>query len=143
MTNYYYSAKSNAFVAAGSTLLVTSTFADAVPVSNEIFAEFFVGEKDGKRRAASTEGLPVWEDIPPLTQGELHAIAVQEAENRKAQLLSEAVEITRDWQTDLLLGTISDEDKARLIAWRSYIKKLNEVDTSIVPDVNWPEKPAV
>lgn len=143
MSNYYYSAKNNTFIAAGSTLLGTDEFTDAVPVSSDIFAEFFVGEKDGKRRVASTEGLPVWEDIPPLTQEELHAIAVQEAENRKAQLLTEAVEITREWQTDLLLGIISDEDKARLIAWRSYIKKLNEVDTSIVPDVNWPEKPAV
>lgn len=143
MINYYYSAKHNTFIAAGSTLLGTDEFTDAVPVSGEIFAEFFVGEKDGKRRVASTEGLPVWEDIPPLTQEELHAIVVQEAENRKAQLLAEAVEITRDWQTDLLLGTLSDEDKARLIAWRSYTKKLNEVDTSIVPNVNWPEKPAV
>lgn len=141
MINYYYCAKNNAFIAAGSLLLETGAFTDALPVSNDIFAEFFVGEKDGKRRAANTEGLPVWEDIPPLTPEELHAIAVQEAENRKAQLQAEAMESTREWQTDLLLGTISDEDKARLIAWRSYIKKLNEVDTSSVPDVNWPTPP--
>ncbi|EMZ5361554.1 tail fiber assembly protein [Escherichia coli] len=142
MINYYYSAKNNTFIAAGSTLLGTDEFTDAVPVSGDVFAEFFVGEKDGKRRVASTEGIPVWEDIPPLTQEELHAITVQGAENRKAQLLAEAVEITREWQTDLLLGIISDEDKARLIAWRSYIKKLNEVDISPAPDINWPEKPA-
>lgn len=143
MINYYYSAKNNAFIAAGSILLGTDAFADAVAVSNEIFAEFFIGEKDGKRRAANNEGLPVWEDIPPLTPEELHAIAVQEAENRKAQLLAEAVETTREWQADLLLGIIRDEDKARLIAWRGYIKKLNDVDSSQAPDVNWPERPAV
>ncbi|ASG63784.1 hypothetical protein CEW81_16800 [Kluyvera genomosp. 3] len=57
MTNYYYSAKSNAFIAAGSTLLATSAFADAVPVSNDIFAEFFVREKDGKRRVAGMMGF--------------------------------------------------------------------------------------
>lgn len=143
MTNYYYSAKNNVFIAAGSSLLETDAFADSVVVSNEIFSEFFIGEKDGKRRVANVEGLPVWEDIPPLTQEELQAIAIQEAENRKAHLLAEAVEITREWQTDLLLGIISDEDKARLIAWRSYIKKLNEVDTSLIPDVSWPTPPVV
>lgn len=143
MTNYYYSAKNNAFIAAGSVLLETSPFDDAIAVSNDVFAEFFVGEKDGKRRVANNEGLPVWEEIPPLTPEELYAIALQEAENRKAQLLAEAVEITREWQTDLLLGIISDDDKARLIAWRSYIKKLNEIDVSQVPNINWPDRPVI
>ncbi|WP_256380175.1 tail fiber assembly protein [Cedecea sp. FDAARGOS_727] len=121
----------------------TDAFADVLSVADEIFAEFFVGEREGKRPVANTDGLPVWEDIPPLTPEELHAIAVQEAENRKAQLLAEAMEITREWQTDLLLGIISDEDKSRLIAWRSYVKKLNEVDATSVPDISWPYKPAV
>ena len=143
MTNYYYSAKSNAFIATGSTLLETSAFADAVPVSNEIFAEFFVGEKDGKRRVAGSDGLPVWEGIPPLTAEELHALAVQEAENKRTQLLAGAADITRELQTDLLLGIISDEDKVKLIAWRAYIKALEAVDTSSAPGVKWPEKPVV
>ncbi|EPT4022325.1 tail fiber assembly protein [Enterobacter roggenkampii] len=143
MTNYYYSAKNNTFVAATSTLLETSAFADVVSVSAEIFEEFFVGEKGGKRRVAGIDGFPFWEDIPLPTTEELHALALQEAENSKAQLLAEAAEITREWQTDLLLGIISDEDKARLIAWRVYIKKLNELDISTAPEINWPEHPAV
>ncbi|EPT4025517.1 tail fiber assembly protein [Enterobacter roggenkampii] len=142
MTNYYYSAGNNVFIAAGSVLLETDAFADAQPVGDNIFTEFFCGEKDGKRRAAGNDGLPVWEDIPPLTPEELHAVAVQEAENRKAQLMAEAAEMTRDWQTDLLLGIISDEDKASLITWRSYTKKLEAVDTSSAPDISWPERPA-
>ncbi|EPT4026528.1 tail fiber assembly protein [Enterobacter roggenkampii] len=143
MTNYYYSAKNNTFVAATSTLLETSAFSDVVAVSNEIFAAFFVGEKDGKRRVAGADGFPAWEDIPQPTQEELQALALQEAESRKVQLLAEAAEITREWQTDLLLGIIRDEDKARLIAWRVYIKKLNELDISTAPEINWPERPAV
>ena len=141
MTSYYYSAKKNVFIAAGSTLLKTDAFTDAVPVSNEIFAEFFIGENDGKRRVPGADGLPAWEDIPPPTDDELHAIAVQEAENQKAQLMAESAEAIREWQTDLLLGIISDADKARLIAWRSYAKKLEAVDTSPAPDVIWPELP--
>lgn len=141
MANYYYSAKNNAFIAAGSLLLETAAFDDALPVDDAIFAEYFSGEKDGKRRAAGSDGLPFWEEIPPLTDEELHALAVQEAENRKSQLLAEAVEITREWHTDLLLGIISDDDKSRLIAWRSYIKTLNEVDVSQAPDIDWPLPP--
>ncbi|KGQ02716.1 Uncharacterized protein yfdK [Beauveria bassiana D1-5] len=143
MTSYYYSAKKNVFIAAGSTLLETDAFTDAVPVSNKIFAEFFIGENDGKRRVPGTDGLPSWEEIPPPTEDELHAIAVQEAENKKAQLLAESAEAVREWQTDLLLGIISDQDKARFIGWRSYAKKLKAVDTSTAPDVTWPDKPAV
>ena len=141
MTSYYYSAKKNVFIAAGSTLLETDAFPDAVAVSDEIFVEFFAGENDGKRRVPGADGLPAWEKIPPPTDDELHAIAVQEAENQKAQLLAESAEAVREWQTDLLLGIIRDQDKARFIAWRSYGKKLEAVDTSTAPDVTWPDKP--
>lgn len=141
MANYYYSAGNNIFVAKGSSLLVTEAFADAIPVEDSVFAEFFFGEKDGKRRVAGDGGLPVWEVIPPPTPEELHKNAVREAENRKAQLLAEAAQYTRDWQTDLLLGIITDEDKARLIAWRGYAKKVGAIDTSFAPDINWPAKP--
>ncbi|EFL5716710.1 tail fiber assembly protein [Shigella dysenteriae] len=142
MTNYLYSAKNNTFVAANSSLLETSSFDDAVPVDDSVFAEFFVGEKDGQHRVTGGDGHPVWEVIPPSTPEELHAIAVREAENRKTQLLAEAADVTSEWQTDLLLGIISDEDKARLIAWRGYIKKLEAVDTSSTPGIDWPYKPA-
>ncbi|WP_347003874.1 tail fiber assembly protein [Enterobacter roggenkampii] len=76
------------------------------------------------------------------TPEELHKNAVREAENRKAQLLAEAAQYTRDWQTDLLLGIITDEDKARLIAWMNYIKAVQAVDTSKAPDITWPTPPA-
>lgn len=143
MTNYYYSAANNIFVAQGSSLLVKGAFADAVPVDDSVFEEFFCGEKDGMRRVAADDGLPVWEVIPPPTAEELHDIAVQEAENRKALLLAEAAAITKEMQTDLLLGIISDEEKAQLIVWRTYIRKLGAVDTSGAPGTIWPEPPQI
>ncbi|HAV8470759.1 TPA: tail fiber assembly protein, partial [Escherichia coli] len=47
------------------------------------------------------------------------------------------------WQTELQLGIISDDDKASLINWLSYIKDIQAVDTSSAPDINWPESPEV
>ncbi len=70
-----------------------------------------------------------------------HAADVQAAEQQKAALLLEAQATIRLWQTELQLGIISDEDKARLIAWMNYIRAVQAVDTSKAPDITWPDKP--
>ncbi|GJL33261.1 hypothetical protein TUM17576_00810 [Enterobacter hormaechei] len=141
--SYLYSAKSNAFVAAGSVLLDTPEFSDAVEIDAAVFDEFFPYEKDGQRRIAGSDGLPVWEVIPLPTAEEIKEIAIIAAGQKKSQLLADASETIRGWQTDLLLGIISDEDKSKLIAWRIYIKVLEAIDTSLAPDINWPAVPAV
>jgi hypothetical protein len=66
---------------------------------------------------------------------------ILEADQQKAALLSEAKNTISLWQTELQLGIISDEDKARLIAWLNYIKALKAVDTSTAPVIDWPIKP--
>ncbi|WP_285834325.1 tail fiber assembly protein [Escherichia coli] len=66
---------------------------------------------------------------------------IEIAEQQKAQKLSDAQNKISLWQTELQLGIISDEDKASLIAWVGYIKELQSVDTSVVPDVDWPIEP--
>lgn len=38
---------------------------------------------------------------------------------------------------------ISDEDKASLIAWMSYIKAVQAVDMSKAPDIIWPQIPSL
>ncbi|MCM7155143.1 tail fiber assembly protein [Enterobacter roggenkampii] len=70
-----------------------------------------------------------------------HTADVEAAEQKKAALLVEAQATISLWQTELQLDIISDEDKASLIAWMSYIKAVQAVDTSAAPDINWPEKP--
>ena len=72
-----------------------------------------------------------------------HAADVGTAEQQKAALLAEAKETISIWQTELQLGIISDDDKASLINWLSYIKDIQAVDTSSAPDINWPESPEV
>jgi len=71
-----------------------------------------------------------------------HSDMVAAAEQQKQSLLTDAQEVIAGWQTDLQLGVITDEDKERLISWRSYIKVLYAVDTSTAPDITWPEVPA-
>lgn len=70
-----------------------------------------------------------------------HAADVEAAEQQKTALLLEAQATIGLWQTELQLGIISDEDKARLIAWMNYIKAVQAVDTSKAPDIAWPDKP--
>lgn len=69
------------------------------------------------------------------------AALIAVAEAKKTQLLNEAKNTISLWQTELQLGIISDDDKARLVAWLQYIKLLQAVDTATAPNINWPQQP--
>lgn len=71
----------------------------------------------------------------------LKSAQVEEAVKEKESLLSSARDAISLWQTELQLGSISDEDKASLIAWMNYIKALNMMDTSLAPTIVWPLPP--
>ncbi|HEP1897467.1 TPA: tail fiber assembly protein [Kluyvera cryocrescens] len=74
---------------------------------------------------------------PPKTKDEEIAAAYQE----KMHLTSAAREIISTLQADLLLGEISDDDKARLIEWRAYLKKLEVINVQDAPGIDWPQVP--
>lgn len=80
---------------------------------------------------------PCWVSIPPPTKAEL----TEQAELKKQALITEANQKTQLWQTQLMLGIITDEDKASLTEWMLYVQKVQAVDTSTAPDIIWPEKP--
>ena len=107
-----------------------------VDVDESIFKEF-TSSSPGKKRVAGDDGLPAWVDIPAPTHDEL----VEQAEAKRQSLLDEANKITADWRTELTLGIISDDDKAKLTEWMNYIKAVKAADTSTAPDVIWPEEP--
>ncbi|EFE7690259.1 tail fiber assembly protein [Escherichia coli] len=111
---------------------------DAIAVSVEIYSEFTGEAPAGKIRITGSDGLPAWGDIPPPTHEQLVVVA----ELKKAELLAAAEMTISIWQTKLLLGIISDKDKASLIAWLAYIDDLNTIDTDTAPDISWPEPPA-
>ncbi|EAC2149225.1 phage tail protein [Salmonella enterica] len=71
----------------------------------------------------------------------------KKAESQRQNLLDDANDTTADWRTELSLGIISDEDKACLVKWMTYIKALKVLDLSDVKDeagfkaIKWPDKP--
>ncbi|MCT8967045.1 tail fiber assembly protein [Escherichia coli] len=90
------------------------------------------------------EGMEIdFSSFPPTLVKAVPTTAqlIEIAEQQKAQKLSDAQNKISLWQTELQLGIISDEDKTSLIAWIGYIKELQSVDTSAVPDVDWPIEP--
>ncbi|HDV8232637.1 tail fiber assembly protein [Enterobacter cloacae] len=85
-----------------------------------------------------------WDGSKWVTDTEAqHAADVEAAEQQKTALLLEAQATISLWQTELQLGIISDDDKASLISWLSYIKALQTVDTDAASDINWPVSPVV
>ena len=111
---------------------------DLIPVSEDVFREFTATPELGKMRVAGSDGLPAWGDIPPPTHEELIAIA----EQVRQQLLTHADAVMLDWRTELMLGEISDANKAKLSAWMAYKNEIKSVDLTTAPEhVNWPVPP--
>ncbi|EFA4591152.1 TPA: tail fiber assembly protein [Escherichia coli] len=69
------------------------------------------------------------------------------AEDERDALLQQASIMTSEWEKDLLLGLISDEDRERLKAYRIYAKSLQTMDFSPITDkasynaIEWPVSP--
>lgn len=68
---------------------------------------------------------------------------IAEANRQKQSLIYEADSICRPWQTQLLLGIITDADKASLTAWMKYYQQVQQADTNKAPEIDWPQKPAM
>lgn len=100
--------------------------------------------KDGFVTAAPASPFDKWNGKKWVTDNDAQQAAdVEAADQKKAALLAAARSTISLWQTELQLGIISDDDKASLISWLSYIKNLQVVDTSTAPDINWPAPPVV
>ncbi|HCN9179094.1 TPA: tail fiber assembly protein [Escherichia coli] len=99
---------------------------------------------EGTTTLAPATPYDKWDGSEWVTDTEAqHAADVEAAEQQKTARLLEAQETISLWQTELQLGIISDDDKASLISWLSYIKALQTVDTDAASDINWPISPAV
>ncbi|EMQ3425113.1 tail fiber assembly protein [Escherichia coli] len=137
---YYFSASNNGFYAQS---LKDSVYepagawpADAVEMSDDDYKTYSGQAPEGKILGSGDGGVPAWVDIPPPTREE----SIAAAEQKKTELLKTAQDTIINWQSKLLLGIISDEDKASLIKWLAYIDALNAVDTA---NPNWPDPPSV
>ncbi|HAX5242438.1 TPA: tail fiber assembly protein [Escherichia coli] len=71
------------------------------------------------------------------------------AEDERDTLLQQASIMTSEWEKDLMLGLISDEDREKLKAWRIYAKSLQAMDLSTITDktlynaIEWPVSPEI
>ncbi len=69
------------------------------------------------------------------------------AEDERNALLKQVSIMTSEWEKDLLLGLISDEDREKLKAYRIYAKSLQAMDFSPITDkasynaIEWPVSP--
>ncbi|EFA9197782.1 tail fiber assembly protein [Escherichia coli] len=69
------------------------------------------------------------------------------AEDERDALLQRVSIMTSEWEKDLLLGLISDEDREKLKAYRIYAKSLQAMDFSHIADktsynaIEWPVSP--
>lgn len=93
-------------------------------------------------RLAPSTSFDKWDGSQWVTDTEAQqASEVSTALKTKAALISEANSTTQAWQTQLLLGIITDTDKAALTKWMTYVQAVQSVDTSAAPNITWPVKP--
>ncbi|EDJ9763037.1 phage tail protein [Salmonella enterica] len=110
---------------------------DVIEVSDSVRNEYNFAPPEGKQ-LSSSQNMPVWIDIPPATREELIAAAEQE----RQKLLAHADAVMLDWRTELMLGEISDANRAKLSAWLAYKNGVKSADVTTVPEhVNWPVPP--
>ncbi len=63
------------------------------------------------------------------------------AEQERNSLIEDADSVTVDWREELLLGVISEENKAKLKQWMIYKDLLKSIDTSSSSNIKWPGAP--
>ena len=84
-----------------------------------------------------------WDGMQWVTDTEAqYAEAITQAENERQRLLKHADAVMLDWRTELMLGEISDANKANLSAWLAYKNEVKSADVTTDPEhVNWPVPP--
>ncbi|WP_441545676.1 tail fiber assembly protein [Citrobacter freundii] len=113
---------------------------DAVLLTEEETAAYWMIDPPEGKRLGVLKGKPAWVDIPPPTREEL----ITAAENERQRLLKHADAVILDWRTELMLGEISDANRAKLSASLTYKNDVKSVDVTTDPEhVIWPVPPVV
>ena len=110
---------------------------DLIVISDELYQNLLTGQSEGKVITANGKKLPYLSDMPPPTKEEAIAPAI----GTKASLLSEATVAISPLQDSIDLDMATVEEEKKLAAWKKYRVLVNRVDTSLAPDIEWPEKP--
>lgn len=110
-----------------------------IEVDDSVFTQFSASPPEGKRRGTGDDGMPVWVDVPPLSEAEL----IEQAEREKQHRIDTANEFmnSKQWPGKAAIGRLKGDELAQYNLWLDYLDALAEVDTSSAPDINWPESP--
>ncbi|MEQ5327000.1 tail fiber assembly protein [Proteus sp. fly-1008] len=63
------------------------------------------------------------------------------AESEKASLIAEATIKISPLQDAVDIGNATDSEVSMLRSWKEYRVNVNRVDSSLAPDIEWPQKP--
>lgn len=112
-----------------------------VAISEDEYQLLIEGMKQGLIIVADKSGLPQLADMQEkeMTHDEL----IAQAEETRAQLMTEANQRIIPLQDASDLDIATDEELSQLKAWKTYRVLLSRVDVSKAPDVEWPEKPDI
>ena len=105
----------------------------------------YIGDiKPGFTTQPPSTSFDKWDGGKWVTDTEAqHAAAITQAENERQRLLKHADAVILDWRTELILGEISDANRAKLSAWLAYKNEVKAVDVTTDPEhVNWPVPPS-
>lgn len=69
------------------------------------------------------------------------AAEVMAAEDKKSLLIQSAGNNISPLQDAIELGMATDDEKSRYDVWRKYRVLLTRVDTTLAPEISWPEPP--
>lgn len=129
--DYAFSASENAFYAKAlidDYIDTGSCPDDPRDVESRIYLEYCGEAPEGKYIIVDSDGMPAWADIPVDYKAK--------AETHRQYLLAIANTVTADWRLELQLGIISDDDKAQLSNWMSYIRAHRGLNLSCITDEN-------
>lgn len=109
---------------------------DLLEIDESTYIKFSQQPPKGKM-LGENNSFPAWVDLQFKTKNEVKDdnIAIKKA------LLFEASTKINIWQVRLLMGRISDDDKAKLDAWLDYIDSLELLNINEAEDVIWPVPP--
>ncbi|EHT4047260.1 tail fiber assembly protein [Escherichia coli] len=144
MNAKYFSAAENAFYASElrDDYAAAGTWpADAIAVSDVVYATFIAEPPEGKFRGVDDSGLPCWLDIPPPSAEEV----IMAAEGERQRLIDDANNFinSRQWPGKAAIGRLKGDDLISFNLWLDYLDALEALDISTAPAITWPEAPAV
>lgn len=133
----YYSASSKGFYS--KEVHGSNIPDDAVEITDDEWLSLLEGQSEGKIISSDSNGRPILIDQPAPTKDELISMGIKE----KERLIAEATVKIAPFQDAEDLDMATPEEKSSLMAWKKYRVLLNRVDTSLAPDITWPQPPSV